>query len=422
MPSVVTEPVTAAGLIPFLDALAGFSAQGPGVTRRAYDDAWCDAHLWLQRQARMLGFAATPDAAGNLLFHGSDVGPHAPALLVGSHLDSVAHGGRLDGAYGLACGFLLVAELREAGALPVVGFATCEEEESRFPGALMGARSLIGQAEARELDAITDERGVTWRAALAGARVRGCAAAIEDDAHPFAPRFAPRAALEIHIEQGPVLEREGLQLGIVEHIAGYRRMRLEIAGEARHSGTTPMRMRHDALAAAAEMVLAVEALGRDAGESAVATAGVLVPEPGLYNVVPGHCALGVEVRHVDAARLEALAAELLARCRAIATRRRVHLESGDASGQEPTALSPELSATAQDLAQQLGIPHRRMASGAAHDTMVFARAGIPALMLFVPSRGGISHSPDESTAPDQLVAGYRFLVALARRLAERPPR
>jgi len=216
-----------------------------------------------------------------------------------------------------------------------------------------------------------------------------------------------------------VLEREGLALGIVEHIAGYRRTRLTLQGDARHSGTTPMSMRRDALAGAAEMVLAVETLGRDAGDPAVATAGVLTPEPGLYNVVPGVCTLGVEVRHVDAGRLDALADELLARCRAIAQRRGLGCDAGEASRQEPVSLSRELADIAADSARAAGLAHRRMASGAAHDTMVFARAGIPSLMLFVPSRGGISHSPDEHTDSAQLVAGYRFLVTLAQRLTER---
>lgn len=411
-------PATAAGLMPFLEALAGFSAPGPGVTRRAYDDAWCEAHRWLQNQAQALGLVATPDAAGNLFFHDPAVRAHANArvLLVGSHLDSVVHGGRYDGAYGLACGFLLASELRGQGDLPVVAFATCEEEESRFRGGLMGARSLIGQIDAREPDELLDEHGVSWRTALAEARARGCAADL-GRGHVFTPAFAPTLALEMHIEQGPVLEREGLALGIVEHIAGYQRTRLVVTGDARHSGTTPMTMRRDALAGAAEMVLAIETLGREAGEPAVATAGVLTPQPGLYNVVPGACELGVEVRHVDPARLESLAAEALARCRAVAARRGLGLEATEASRQSPVSLSRELADIAADLARTAGIPHRRMASGAAHDTMVFARAGIPSLMLFVPSRGGISHSPDEHTEPAQLVAGYRFLVEFARRLS-----
>ena len=412
--------LNAHALVEHIDALAAISGPGAGVTRLAYSEAWCRAHQWLAARAHDLGLTATPDSAGNLLFHSPGQrlrDPSRPVLLVGSHLDTVLNGGRYDGAYGVVAGLLLAAQPREPGSLAVVGFATCEEEESRFHGGLMGARSLLGLVEADELDRVHDAEGVTWRAALDAARARGCASPLAAGARPFEPLFRAATMLELHIEQGPVLESDGLELGIVEHIAGYRRLALTIRGEARHSGTTPMNHRRDALAAAAEMILATELEARAAGEPAVATAGFVRPRPGLANVVPGACELWLEARHTDAAALQRLDAAIRARCHQVVARRGVTLEIEDRSSMEPTALSTELVATAERLARESGIPHRRMASGAAHDAMVFARAGIPALMLFVPSRAGISHAPEEHTDPDALAVGCRFAAALIDRVA-----
>ena len=406
-----------------LASLAGFSAGAPGVTRLTYSQAWCDAHRWLAREAETLGLSATPDWAGNLFFHDPTLAPGSgrPALLIGSHLDSVVHGGHYDGAYGTIAGLLVAAANLGGSGLPVVGFVTCEEEDSRFHGGMMGGRSLVGRVEDGELDSVADRDGVTWRQALAAVRERACAAPLPAGGVAGARLFGPALQLELHIEQGPVLEAQHLSLGIVERIAGYRRWIARIEGEARHSGTTPMPMRRDALAAAGEMILAAEGAAREAGEPAVATAGYLHPEPGLFNVVPGRCELWLEVRHDRPEHLERLAADVARRCWEIAQRRGVRLALQEGAGQTPTALSPALAEAAVRLAQEQEIPHRRMPSGAAHDTMVFAQAGIPALMVFVPSRAGISHSPDEFTSEEDLLVGARFMAMLARRLVEHPP-
>jgi allantoate deiminase len=416
--------ISAPDLIGRLEALARFSAEGPGVTRLAYDPAWCNAHRWIAREAKGLGLAATPDWAGNLFLHDPAIRPgepDRPVLLVGSHLDSVKQGGRYDGAYGTIAGLLIAAANRGRAGLPVVGFVTCEEEDSRFHGGMMGGRSLLGQVEHRELDEVADGEGVTWRQALAAAQERGCAAALPPASVSRAPLFRPALQLELHIEQGPVLEARHLALGIVERIAGYRRWIAQIEGKSRHSGTTPMVMRHDALSAAAEMILAAESAAGEAGEPAVATAGFVRPRPGLFNVVPGACELWLEVRHDRSENLRELGADVAQRCWDIAQRRGVQLALEEGAAQAPTALSPALADTAAGLAQALGVPHQRMPSGAAHDTMIFAQAGIPSLLVFVPSRAGVSHSPDEFTSEADLLAGVRFMAALCRRLAEHPP-
>jgi allantoate deiminase len=177
-----------------------------------------------------------------------------------------------------------------------------------------------------------------------------------------------------------------------------------------------MALRRDALAAAAEMILATEAAGRAASEPAVATAGYVRASPGLANVVPGSCELWLEARHVEAGSLDRLETALRQRCGEIAAARGVTLEIEERSRMEPTALSDALVGAAEQLAREQGVAYRRMASGAAHDAMVFARAGIPALMLFVPSRGGVSHAPEEWSDPEALAAGCRFAAALIQRL------
>ena len=419
-----TNEITAPDVIGRLEGLARFSAEGPGVTRLAYDDAWCDAHQWLAREAQTLGLAATADWAGNLFLHDRALSPgriDPPVILIGSHLDSVVRGGRYDGAYGTIAGLLIAATNRGRPGLPVVGFVTCEEEDSRFHGGMMGGRSLLGRVGDAELDVVADRSGVTWRQALAAARERGCAAPTGPGGTAAPPLFRPALQLELHIEQGPVLEAQHLGLGIVERIAGYRRWIARIEGESRHSGTTPMAMRRDTLTAAAEMILAAERVGVEAGEPAVVTAGFVHPEPGLFNVVPGACELWLEVRHDRAELLDRLAADVARHCREIAQRRGLRLALEEGAAQTPTPLSPALAEVAVRLAQELQIPHRRMPSGAAHDTMIFAQAGIPALLVFVPSRAGVSHSPDEFTPESELLAGARFMDALCRRLAEHPP-
>lgn len=401
-----------------LERLAAFSAPGPGVTRLVYDDAWCDAHRWLQAEATALGLVATPDPVGNLLLHPPGLAGGSGALFVGSHLDSVAHGGRLDGAYGVVAALALAAESL-GRRVPVVGFVTCEEEGSRFPAALTGVRALLGELDPVALADQRDAAGTRWADALAAARAGGCAAPMPRGGTVPAAPFRPVAQLELHIEQGPVLERAAEVIGVVDAIAGYRRMRLLVDGEPRHAGTTPMDVRRDAFAAAAEIALAAESHARAAGPPAVATAGFARTEPGLFNVVPGRAELGVEVRHADAASLATLAEALLADARAIAARRGVRLSAETVAAEVPAALDDGLAVDAEALARALALPHRRMASGAGHDTMAFARAGVPALMVFVPSRGGVSHSPDEHTSGRHLWTGLAFARALLARWDER---
>jgi len=418
---MVTPVASAQSLDELLQSLAGFTSASPGVTRPVYGEAWCDAQRWLAERARALGLAATCDGIGNLLFHAPEVKPgdlSRSVLLVGSHLDTVAGGGAYDGAVGVLAALRVAAELRERNALPVVGFASCAAEDGRFGACGPGARGLLGLLRQEDLDATRDQDGVTLRRALDQARARGCAAPAAGGERPCPALFHPALMLELHVEQGPVLETEGLDLGIVEHVSGCRRMRVRLQGETRDSGTTPMNLRRDALAAAAEMVLAAERAARKAGPPAVATAGFLRAEPGRFSAVPGACELWLEVRHFERPRLVDLTAAIGQRCREIAQERGLGIEVDETTGHDPVAMSPKLAEAAAKLADRLKLSHGGMVSGAAHDAMEFARHGVPSLLVFVPSRHGASHSPEEFTDPAQLAAGHRFVLEFARWLTD----
>jgi hydantoinase/carbamoylase family amidase len=415
------SPVATRTLDGLIQTLAGFSSGGPGVTRVVYGDAWCDAHGWLAELARSLGLSATPDAIGNLFFHHPSVSPgdlRRSVLMIGSHLDTMEQGGRLDGAYGVITALLVAAELRDRTALPVVGFASCAGEENRFGECSPGARGILGLVRDDELDVVRDRGGTTWRRALEQVRGRGCAAPLAEGDHPCPALFHPALMLELHVELAGVLESEQLQLGIVDQVAGCRRMRVRLTGEARHAGTTPMTARRDALAAAAEMVLVVERLARKAGPPAVATAGFLHVEPGTFSAVPGACELGIEVRHAERAKLVELTAAIGRQCRSAAEERGIEVVLEESPGLEPVALSSALAEAAVKQAARLKIAYGPMASGAAHDAMVFARNGVPALLLFVPSPEAESRSAHEPIALAGLETGHRFLREFARWLTD----
>ena len=412
--------IAGSDLVGRLETLARFGADGAGVTRLAYSEAWCDAHRWLANEAASLGLVATPDWAGNLFLHDPSLEPgrtDRPVVLIGSHLDSVPDGGWLDGTLGVMAALGVLRAWASASEPPPRTLALvdwADEEGARFGRSLFGSSAFAGALDPAELADARDREG-----RAAGEVLAENGLALERVAEAATRRERLGAYLELHIEQGPVLEAQRLALGIVERIAGYRRWIARIEGEARHSGTTPMAMRHDTLAAAAEMILATERVGREAGEPAVATAGFVRPEPGLFNVVPGACELWLEMRHDRPDALDQLATEVARCCWDIAQRRGLHLALADGAAQTPTALSTALAETAVRLAQELEITHRRMPSGAAHDTMIFAQAGIPALLVFVPSRAGVSHSPDEFTSEPELLTGVRFMDELCRRLAGR---
>jgi allantoate deiminase len=395
-----------------LERLAQFGG-GPdgGVTRVAWSQELFEAYDWLGDRMHELGLEVEVDAAGNL-FGRWAVGNGSP-VLVGSHLDTVPSGGRLDGALGVVAAVHAVKLLQEQGfepARPVWIVAFMDEEGTRFDAALFGSRAFVGEDVAPAGDRI-DAAGTTLRYAM-GERGHVLERVGE------AARVAEVGAyLELHIEQGPVLEAEGVQIGVVTSIVGLRGYRVRLHGQANHAGTTPMSLRRDALAGAARIALELRDFAR-ARENVTANVGKITVAPGGANVVPGFADFTIDIRAATpdgVAELERLVEETVAR---IAQEEGLGAELERTFSLEPLELDPKLVDAVERAAAEEGATSRRMPSGAGHDAMVVGRH-VPAAMIFVPSRSGISHSPDEYSSPSEVELGMRVLAATLR-LSLRP--
>lgn len=396
-----------------LAMLAAIGGSGPGaVTRLALTPTDRQARRWFIERCRELGMTVRIDRFGNMA--GVLGAWDRPALLTGSHLDSVPSGGCFDGVVGVITAFEAIRQLQEQGRLPdwpvgVVNFTA--EESARWGVATMGSKGLAGARSAADLLALKDREGISFAEALAanaGYDLLGAEtpAAGTPDAGPQS--FGPIGGfLEVHVEQGPELWEAGEHLGVVSRIAAPTRFRVTVQGEANHSGTTLMGRRQDALTAAAELILGVEAIGRAEPELTVATATIFKVEPVSINVIPGRVELGVDIRSVGpkeraVSAFQALLAE---------TRQRRGLDiTAELLGDEaPVVLDERAVGALAEACEVLGLPYRPMASRAGHDAMYLARVA-PAAMLFLPSRGGLSHNPAEFTELDDLALGARVLA------------
>jgi allantoate deiminase/N-carbamoyl-L-amino-acid hydrolase len=361
------------------------------------------------------------DAVGNVIGRYAAHDPDAPVLMTGSHFDTVRHGGRFDGRLGILAPIVVAAHLYRRGErlpfhLDVVAFA--EEEGLRFRSSFLASSALVGQFDFARLDQ-KDADGITLREAMCAAGLPGTEEAIA------ACAVDPRRLLgyvEVHIEQGPVLLDRGLPLGVVTSIAGNVRKRVTVGGLASHAGTTPMPMRRDALAAAAEMVLAVERRcgdPRHASHALVGTVGMVAVPQGAANVVPGRCEFSLDVRAADDATRDAAVADLDAEFAHIAFRRGVELSLSQTMRVPCATCSPRLMDRLAECIDSAGVPVLRLASGAGHDAMVMARV-TDVCMLFVRcGNGGISHNPLETmTAGDADIAARVLLDFLRRTAAE----
>ena len=339
------------------------------------------------------GMSTEVDAAANLVGRYPGQRPDAPALLLGSHIDTVRDAGHYDGNLGVIAAIEAVAALNAAGerlpfAIEVIAFG--DEEGVRFPSKLTGSRAVAGTFEPQSLD-ITDQQGTHLEAAL---RAFGC----DPAAIPSIARRRERVLgyVEVHIEQGPVLEEQKLPVGIVSAIAGASRFRIEVIGEAGHAGTVPMDLRKDALVAAAEMVMAVERRAHGASEPAlVATVGAIEAAPGAPNVIPGRAKFSLDIRApVDADRFRAIE-DLTTAFSTLAARRHVRVRVEKFYDEPAVTCDPGLVAQLEAAVERAGVTPLRLPSGAGHDGLAIA-ALCPIAMLFVRCKGGISHNPAES--------------------------
>lgn len=394
-----------------LDELAALTDEPGRLTRFYLGPAHRAAVDRIADWMREAGMAVGLDPAATLVGRYPGRTPDAPVLLLGSHIDTVRDAGRFDGTLGVVLAIEAVAALAAQGerlpfAVEVLAFG--DEEGCRFPVTLTGSRAIAGTFDPAALDA-TDPAGTSLREAL---RQFGC-----DPARLGECRRDPATTLgyvEAHIEQGPVLEAEDVPVGLVTGIAGAVRARCVVEGRAGHAGTVPMKLRRDALAGAAEMVLAVEAAAR-AAEDAVATVGRLVVEPGVANVVPGRVGFDLDLRAREDTVRFALWRDIAARFRAVADRRGLRLGLERTHEAPAVACDPALSAVLAEAIRARGLRLVALPSGAGHDAMAVA-ARLPVAMLFVRCREGISHHPDESVAPGDVAEALAVLLDFLHRL------
>jgi N-carbamoyl-L-amino-acid hydrolase len=402
------------------DLLVGLSRFGAnpegGVSRLGFSREDQAARGWLMERMREAGLDVWVDPAANI--HGRRPGGDAtrPVLLFGSHIDSVPKGGNFDGDVGTLGALEVMLTLRDEKAAtrhPLEMVVWSNEEGVHYGKGLFGSRAAARGPDAGELDE-KDEQGVAlseWlrRYGLNPARI----AEARLDPHTIA------AYLELHIEQGPFLDRGNVQVGVVEGIVGIDRYHVTVQGFANHAGTTPMAERKDALVAAARLVQAVreEVMARPGRQ--VGNVGWMQVVPGAPNVVPGLVRLPVELRDLRREVIDEMAARIRARADAIARETGVTIAMERYSTDEPAPTDPALRDLIEAEARAAGYTTMRLPSGAGHDAQSLGRAGIPIGMIFVPSKGGISHSPQESSDGDDCARGaevlYRTLKALDRR-------
>jgi allantoate deiminase len=371
-----------------------------------------ECHQAIARWMEPLSAQVRIDAAGNFraVYPGSQA--NAPRLLIGSHLDTVPNAGAYDGILGVVLAIGLVEELggrRLPFAIEVVGFS--EEEGMRFATPFIGSRALVGRLD-QELLGVLDARGISVRQAIEDFGLNPekiCQAELEKDTLGY---------LEFHIEQGPVLERLNLPLSAVDAIAGQSRLEFTFLGRANHAGTTPMHLRCDALAGAAEWIVAVERVAQRVS-GLVATVGKIEAKPGATNVIAGEARVSVDVRHrADAIRVRAVE-DLVRQARGIGADRGLSVVETTRLSQPAVALSPFLVEQIEQAIVKTGCQSHRMVSGAGHDAMILAEK-VPSAMIFLRTPGGISHDPAESVAREDVEKAIDCGLHLLDQLAGSP--
>jgi allantoate deiminase len=382
----------------------------PGRTTRLFlSPATKAVHDHLRARMEALGMALRVDAAGNLrgIWQPATAGDRR--LLMGSHIDTVPNSGPYDGVLGVVMAIeyvQLAKELQLPLAIELIAFS--EEEGVRFGVPFIGSRAVAGRFDNALLER-KDADGITLAEAI---RTFGLDPSRIEDA---VLDENTAAFFEIHIEQGPVLEAEKLSVATVSAIVGQTRMTLEFSGEANHAGTTPMSLRHDALAAAAEWITGVEELARST-DALVATVGRIAVDPNAGNVVPGKATVSLDVRHPrDSERISAVK-QLLENASAIAVRRGITVQYQAQLEQPAVPMDERLTSFVVDAIEAAGLPAKQMTSGAGHDAMVLA-ARVPTTMLFLRSPGGLSHHPGESVLEEDIDAALRVGRYFLERLA-----
>jgi N-carbamoyl-L-amino-acid hydrolase len=398
-----------------LQALGAISAApAPVVTRVLFTEADLRARAVLKHWCVEAGLAIREDAAGNIFARWMGDDPDLAAVGTGSHIDAIPNAGMYDGTVGVTGGLEAIRALRRSGVRPrrsIELLIFTAEEPTRFGIGCLGSRLLAGVLDASAGEALKDKDGVSLNQARAEAHFTGPLSAVK------LPAGCYSAFVELHIEQGPILEKEQVEIGIVTAIAAPASLRITIEGEGGHAGAILMPDRQDAFLAAAEIALTVEAAAKASGSvDTVGTTGVCDVFPGAVNSVPSRVRLEVDVRDIDLARRDLVLHKIAEATKAIAARRGVTIRTETINADAPAQCAPGVVDALELACKKHHASYQRMISRAYHDSL-FMSSLAPAAMLFIPSRGGFSHRPDEYSSPEAIAQGTLILAEALASLA-----
>ncbi len=400
-------------LLAELETLAAFSdAAPPAVTRIVFTPADLKARAWVISRCEEAGLTVRQDAIGNIFARWNGTDPSAPAVGTGSHIDAIPNAGKYDGVVGVLGGLEAIRALRRSGfrpknSLELLVFAT--EEPTRFGIGCLGSRLLSGTLSADAAAKLKDRDGKSMDEVRRKAGLNGNLQDVELPAGYY------KGFVELHIEQGPLLERAQTSLGIVMRIAAPASLRISIEGAGGHAGGVLMPDRKDALCAAAELILAIESAARSSGApDTVATVGVCEVFPGAVNSIPSRVHLTLDIRDTDQARRDGVIQTIERVWQNISTKRQVSIQSELLNADAPADCAPEVRKAISESCREHGFPFLEMVSRAYHDSLFISRIA-PTGMLFIPCRNGYSHRPDEYAAPEDIARGALVLAeALAK--------
>ncbi len=403
-------------LLSEIDTLASFSeAEAPAVTRIVFTPTDLKARAWLKTRCEEAGLTVRHDAAGNTFARWSGSDSSAPAIGTGSHIDAIPNAGKYDGVVGVLGGLEAIRALRQSGFRPTHSIELLiftAEEPTRFGIGCLGSRLLSDTLSADAARKLADNDGATLDEVRSRAGFGGELEQVK------LPSGYYEAFIELHIEQGPLLERQKIPLGIVTKIAAPASLRVLIEGAGGHAGGVLMPDRHDALCAAAELILAIENAARSSGAvDTVATVGICDVFPGAVNSIPSRVRLSVDVRDTDLQRRDSVVHAIAAACHSISGKRQVSIQNELINADAPAECAPTIIEALSQSCRKHELNFLPMVSRAYHDSLFIARIA-PVAMLFIPCRNGYSHRPDEYAAPEDIVRGTlvlaETLAALAR--------
>lgn len=390
-----------------IETLATFNATpGNGVTRLSFTKEDRQARDYIRNKMEAIGLKTWEDGYSNLFGRREGKNPKAPVIMIGSHYDSVINGGSLDGVLGVVAALEILRIFEEnniGNYYPIEMVAMNDEEGVRFGTGISNSRAMAGLIDEKELDNFKDKDGISIREAMIQFGI------IPDLKDAIRPKGSIKTFIELHIEQGPVLEAERKDIGLVETIVGLDRYEVIIKGMSGHAGTTPMDKRKDALVGASEFILAVNRIAKEIGDGTVGTVGQLSLTPNASNVIPGYVNLSLDIRSTKEDNIKAFYNRLIEESEYIKSKYHIDIQITHNLYIQPVNMSDKNIALMEKVCQKLGYTYMRMNSGAGHDAMIMAKMA-PSSLIFVPSKAGLSHHPDEWTDYEDIEKGIALML------------